>query len=164
MWNVHFYNAILCLANITQNWRNLHLWMDTMDYDDLGCFCFFFFFGVILFADVYAKEQHYWCLQCLVLVFGQAFFNSWQKWEPCNWFQKCTTKRSTIYGGIANGVWNKVKYHSFACWARDNVYVCVKLTVLHCLEWRRNASTCESLIRSIRNPLCIVLLDRVYAF
>jgi hypothetical protein len=128
LWNVHFCNAILCLACIIQNWGNGCLWMDTMDNDDLGYFCFFFF-GVILFVVVYVGEQGYWSFWRLALVFGCAFFNSRQKWEPCNWFQKCTTRRLAIYGRIANGVWGKVKYHSFACWAREIVYVCVKLIV-----------------------------------
>ncbi len=56
-------------------------------------------------------------------------FNYGKKWEPCNWFQKCTTRRSAIYGKIANGVRHKIKYHSFACWARETIYVCVKLTI-----------------------------------
>jgi hypothetical protein len=32
--------------------------METTDYDDLGCFSLFFF-GMVLFVDIYAREQGY---------------------------------------------------------------------------------------------------------
>jgi hypothetical protein len=34
-----------------------------------------------------------------------------------------------MYGRITNGVRDKIKYHNFACWAREIVYVRVKLIV-----------------------------------
>ncbi len=33
--------------------------MDVMAYDDLGCFCFFLFFGVVLFIFVHARLLAY---------------------------------------------------------------------------------------------------------
>jgi hypothetical protein len=33
--------------------------LDVTYYDDLGCFCLFLFFGVVLFIIIYVGEQSY---------------------------------------------------------------------------------------------------------
>ncbi len=43
----------LCLVGIIQSWWNERLCMDAMDYDDMGYFCLFLFFGVVLFDIIY---------------------------------------------------------------------------------------------------------------
>jgi hypothetical protein len=37
--------------------------MDAMDYDDMGYFCFFLFFGVVLFVVIYVKLLIYAALR-----------------------------------------------------------------------------------------------------
>jgi len=57
-----------------------------------GVFCFFLFWGLVLFVVVYAWVIGWWICVTWCWCFGQIFFNHWQKWMQCNWFLRRTTR------------------------------------------------------------------------
>ncbi len=127
--------------------------MDITDYDDLRCFCFFL--SLVLFMQGAGLSNS------SVLGIGILDMRSSIVGENgCNaiGFTSVLEGRQQYMEELQMVC--KKKLSTMVLLAERNKTVMCENDCLHCFEWRRNASSCGSIIRSTGDPLRMVLLDR----